>query len=101
MMKNKDDFAATHGVAFIANTVSLGNITSISFTPGSSASTKATYNVAILSSAVTAEGGSSAGTTFTGTGGTVTGSGAYFCITQTNTGYNGQLGTLTISYTIS
>ena len=100
MMKNKDDFYTNHGAAFIANKVSLGSISEISFTPGSSASANAVYNVAILDAAVTAEGGSTAGQSFTGSGGKVTGSGAYFCITCTSDKYNGQLGTLTITYTI-
>ena len=99
--KKQTDWTGTHGVAFFASTASLGNITEISFTPGSSASTSAVYNIAILSAPVTAEGGSSAGTNFTGTGGKVTGSGSYFCITSTDAKRNGQIGSLTVTYTIS
>lgn len=99
--KSQTDWTSTHGVAFFGNTASLGSISEISFTPGSSASTAAVYNVAILDSAVTAEGGSSAGTSFTGSGGKVTGSGGFFCITATNAAKNGQIGTLTVTYTIS
>ena len=102
MMKNKDDFATNHGAAFLANSESLGNITSITVTTGSSASAKAEVCVYIGNSPIATEGGSSSGTKVTGAGTTqtVTGSGAYFCVTATNTGVNAQIGVLTVTYTI-
>jgi len=104
MMKNKDDFATTSGAAFLSNTQSLGKITSISVKAGSSASASATLNIYIGDEPVTTAGGSTAGQTITPSKTeftTVTGSGAYFCITSSNEKYNGQLGVLTVSYTIS
>ena len=99
MMKNKD---MDGNPAFIANQVSLGSITSISFTTGSSASTNAVYNVYVTNSAQSDS--STAGHEYSGTGSfkcTDGGTGGFFVISSTNIKYNGQLGSLTIEYTIS
>ena len=97
MMKNKDGFAA-NGLAFIANSSTFGTIKQIKFSTPSSASSKATYYVAIGDTAYTDS--VSTGTEYKGQGQsfTVTGSGNYFCISSNNSEVNGQLATIEITY---
>ena len=103
MMKNKDRTAM--GAAFIGNYDSLGNITSIEIQRGSSASTKVGYYVYFGNAPVTSQGGMASGTLVTADQCVslkeVTGSGAYFCVTTSDTSANGQLAKLVIHYTIS
>lgn len=96
-LKNKD---MDGNAAFIANQVSLGNISKISFTSRAGSAADATYNILITNSAQS--NSSSEGVTKTGVGTfDVTGSGGYFCISQNNLAKNGQFSSLTVEYTIS
>ena len=96
-LKNKE---MDGNAAFIANQVSLGNISKISFTSRTGSAGDASYNILITDSAQT--NSSTAGETKTGVGTyEVTGSGGYFCISQNNLNKNGQFSSLTVEYTIS
>ena len=103
MMKNKDDYATNNGAAFIGNCASLGAITHIEFTAGSSASTSQKYDIT-LSKELVKEPGTS-GTEISHPSGSVDATVAdgygYFRITTKDTSKNGQTGKLIISYTIS
>ena len=96
-LKNKE---MDGNAAFIANQVSLGNISKISFTSRTGSAGDASYNILITDSAQS--NSSTAGVTKTGVGTfDVTGSGGYFCISQNNLSKNGQFSSLTVEYTIS
>ena len=88
--------------AFIASAESLGKITKIEFTTGASASNKATYNVTFSETPITEAVSDGAETIAQNTSKEFTPSDdknyGYFAITSANTGANGQLATLTITF---
>ena len=97
MMKNKERTT----LAFIGNREDLVAITKVEFTKGASASASATYDISFGHSMF--EAASSAGTSIGSDGGSATAKASdrygYFAISATNAKVNGQIGTLTISYT--
>lgn len=100
MMKNKDGYADANGAAFIGNCVALGTISSVTITRGASASTAQKYYVTFGSTLDTAP--ATAGTELEGTGDTATNttSGAtFFKITTKDKTKNGQIQSLTVTYT--
>lgn len=104
MMRNKtssgEDWAGPNGAAFIGNCVALGTISSVTITRGASASTAQRYYVTFGSTLDTAP--ATAGTELEGTGDTATNttSGAtFFKITTKDKTKNGQIQSLTVTYT--
>ena len=103
MMKNKDGFATANGNAFIGNCVTLGAITKVEITIGSSASPNQKYYITFSKSY--SEAAQTTGELIGTEGGSATASASdgygFFTISTSNKAVNGQLGSLSVTYTIS
>ena len=104
MMRNKkdsDDWASANGAAFIGNCVALGTISKVSITRGASASTAQRYYVTFSNSLDTAP--ATTGTELEGTGDEATNTATgmtFFKITTKDKTKNGQIQSLTVTYTV-
>lgn len=110
MMRNKDknnnSWSDANGNAFIATATSLGAITSISFTCGANASSSQSYVVSLSKTPIDTPQASGVktvahpGTQSTPITATVADGYSYFAITTKDGGRNGQIATLSVTYTI-
>ena len=105
--KNNESWSETNGNAFFASAKSLGAITSISFVCGTSASTAQSYVITLSKTPIDSAQSTSEniighpGNASKPVTASVSDGYSYFAISTKDGGRNGQIGTLTITYTIS